>query len=77
MVIPKTRPAARGRIDYDKVRAQSFFQAALERLKNALAQQGRVALMCSQGRPEQCHRSKLIGEVKRLRPLAFRSGAPH
>lgn len=52
-----------GKVDYDKVRAQPFFQAGLERLRKALAQRRRVALMCSEGRPEQCHRSKLIGEA--------------
>ncbi len=52
-----------GKVDYDKVRAQPFFQAGLERLKKAFAQQRRLALMCSEGRPEQCHRSKLIGEA--------------
>jgi len=52
-----------GKVDYDKVRAQPFFHAGVERVKKAFAQECRVALMCSEGRPEQCHRSKLIGEV--------------
>jgi uncharacterized protein (DUF488 family) len=52
-----------GKVDYDKVRAQSFFQRGIERLRKAFEAQHRVALMCSEGRPEQCHRSKLIGEV--------------
>jgi uncharacterized protein (DUF488 family) len=52
-----------GKVDYDKVRAQAFFQAGVERLRKAFEQNRRVALMCSEGRPEQCHRSKLIGEA--------------
>ena len=52
-----------GKVDYEKVRAQPFFHAGVERVRNAFAQECRVALMCSEGRPEQCHRSKLIGEV--------------
>jgi uncharacterized protein (DUF488 family) len=52
-----------GKVDYDKVRAQAFFQQGIERLRKAFQQQRRVALMCSEGRPEQCHRSKLIGEA--------------
>jgi uncharacterized protein (DUF488 family) len=52
-----------GKVDYDKVRAQPLFQAGLERLKKAHAQRLRLALMCSEGRPEQCHRTKLIGEA--------------
>jgi uncharacterized protein (DUF488 family) len=52
-----------GKVDYDKVRAQPFFQAGIQRLRKAFEQQLPVALMCSEGRPEQCHRSKLIGEA--------------
>lgn len=52
-----------GKVDYDKVRARPFFQTGIERLRKAFEQQCPVALMCSEGRPEQCHRSKLIGEA--------------
>ena len=52
-----------GKVDYDKVRAQPWFQKGIERLRKAFEQQHRVALMCSEGRPEQCHRSKLLGEA--------------
>jgi uncharacterized protein (DUF488 family) len=51
-----------GKVNYEKVRQQPFFQAGLERLRKAHEQHLRAALMCSEGRPEQCHRSKLIGE---------------
>lgn len=61
-----------GKVDYDKVRAQPFFQAGLERLRKAFAQQRRVALMCSEGRPEDCHRSKLIGEALNATGVALR-----
>jgi uncharacterized protein (DUF488 family) len=52
-----------GKVDYDKVKVQTFFKAGIERLRKAVEQRCRAALMCSEGRPEQCHRSKLIGEV--------------
>ena len=52
-----------GKVDYEKVRQQPFFQAGLERLRKAHEQHLRAALMCSEGRPEQCHRSKMIGEA--------------
>ncbi|MCO5210832.1 MAG: DUF488 domain-containing protein [Caldilinea sp.] len=52
-----------GRVDYDRVREQPFFQRGIERVQAAHAQQLRVVLMCSEGRPEQCHRTKLIGET--------------
>jgi uncharacterized protein (DUF488 family) len=51
-----------GKVDYEKVRVQPFFQRGLERLREAQRQGLRVALMCSEGKPEQCHRSKLIGK---------------
>jgi uncharacterized protein (DUF488 family) len=52
-----------GKVDYSKVAARPGFQTGIERLKAAHAQQLRAALMCSEGRPEECHRSKLIGEA--------------
>jgi len=52
-----------GKVDYTKVRQQPFFQSGLERLRKAHEQRVRAVLMCSEGRPEQCHRSKLIGEA--------------
>jgi uncharacterized protein (DUF488 family) len=50
-----------GKIDYEKVKLQPFYQAGIERVQAAFRQQVRVALMCSEGKPTQCHRSKLIG----------------
>ena len=58
-----------GRVDYDKVRQQAFFQRGLERVQAAHAQQLRVVLMCSEGKPEQCHRTKLIGETLAARGI--------
>lgn len=51
-----------GKVDYEKVQEQPFYQRGLERLREAQRQGLRVALMCSEGKPEQCHRSKLIGK---------------
>ena len=50
-----------GKVDYEKVRVQPFFQDGIQRLLKASQQKRRAALMCSEGRPEQCHRCKLIG----------------
>lgn len=52
-----------GKVDYDKVARQSFFRAGIERLRAASRQGQRVALMCSEGKPENCHRAKLIGQT--------------
>jgi len=52
-----------GKVDYDKVAEQPFYRAGIERLHNASHQGQRVVLMCSEGKPENCHRSKLIGQT--------------
>ena len=51
-----------GKVDYDLVKQTAAYQEGIGRLGRAFAQQRRVALLCSEGRPEECHRSKLIGE---------------
>lgn len=60
-----------GKVDYDKVKMKPFFQTGLERLQNAQNQPRRVALMCSEGKPEQCHRTKLIGEALAARGVVL------
>ena len=49
-----------GIVDYEKVKETDFFQRGIERLRTAFLQQQRVVLMCSEGKPEHCHRCKLI-----------------
>ena len=50
-----------GVVDYEKVKATQFYADGINRLQTAFSQQQHVALMCSEGKPEECHRSKLIG----------------
>jgi uncharacterized protein (DUF488 family) len=52
-----------GKADYDRIRIQPFFQTGIDHLRILLRMPRRLTLMCSEGRPEQCHRSKLIGET--------------
>lgn len=52
-----------GKVDYEKVYQKLFYQEGIGRLREAWQQQLRVALMCSEGKPEQCHRSHLIGKT--------------
>ena len=49
-----------GMVDYEKVKDAEFFQRGIERLHTAFTQQQRIALMCAEGKPEHCHRTKLI-----------------
>lgn len=50
-----------GKVDYDKVQVTAAYQQGIERVRSAFAQQQRIVLLCSEGKPEACHRSKLIG----------------
>lgn len=54
---------ADGKVDYDAIRQKDFYQNGIARLNSAFQQGRRVALMCSEARPEMCHRTKLIGET--------------
>lgn len=51
-----------GRVDYDKLKLQDTYKRGLERLASAWQQGLNVAIMCSELKPQHCHRSKLIGE---------------
>jgi len=51
-----------GRVDYDKLKEKSFFKGGLSRLIIANKKKIRVAIMCSESKPEECHRAKLIGK---------------
>ena len=50
-----------GKVDYNKIRGKAFYERGIGRLRQAYQNQLRVVLMCSEGKPEMCHRSKLIG----------------
>ena len=50
-----------GKLDYEKVKEREYYQRGIERLHAAFSQQHAVVLMCSEGKPEECHRCKLIG----------------
>jgi uncharacterized protein (DUF488 family) len=50
-----------GKVDYDRLRKRESYQRGIEKLAAARDKGMRVALFCSEGRPEECHRSKLIG----------------
>ncbi len=51
------------KVDYERVKGKEFYQAGIERVRTAWQRGVRFVLMCSEGKPEQCHRSKLIGET--------------
>lgn len=52
-----------GRVDYSKCRTKEFFQRGIKRLHTAHEKNLRIILMCSERKPQDCHRSKLIGST--------------
>lgn len=52
-----------GRVDYCRLAQEPYFLDGIQRLETAIAKDIDFVLMCSELRPEQCHRSKLIGKV--------------
>lgn len=50
-----------GCVDYAKVEARPPFRAGIERLREDYGDGLRMCLMCSELRPERCHRTRLIG----------------
>ena len=53
-----------GRVLYEVVKSQEFFRRGIRQLlKGASAEGRRLCMLCSERKPEECHRSKLIGEA--------------
>ncbi|RJP32567.1 MAG: DUF488 domain-containing protein [Candidatus Omnitrophota bacterium] len=52
-----------GKADYDKIAETERYQKGIARLLSAFEQNLSICLMCSEGKPELCHRSKLIGNT--------------
>ena len=50
------------KVVYERVKEKAFYQEGIRRVEKAFCQQLHGVLMCSEGKPETCHRSKLIGE---------------
>lgn len=51
-----------GKVVYDLIKEKDFFKEGLERLTTANSKRINLAIMCSESKPEECHRSKLIGQ---------------
>jgi len=57
------------KVDYDKCRNNGTFITGITRLITALEKQLTIAIMCSEGKPHECHRSKLLGEMLKERGI--------
>lgn len=51
-----------GKVVYEIIKDKDFFKVGLKRLTTANEKQIKLAIMCSESKPEECHRSKLIGQ---------------
>lgn len=51
-----------GKVVYDYIKEKDFFKEGLKRLTTANEKHIRIAIMCSESNPSECHRSKLIGQ---------------
>ena len=58
-----------GQVDYAKIRHLPTFIKGIDRLEKANEQHFITCIMCSEGDPKLCHRSKLIGEALRDRGI--------
>jgi uncharacterized protein (DUF488 family) len=63
------RTGERHYVLYERVESLPVFQAGMERLRKAWSQDAGLALMCSEAKPEACHRTRLIGEALRETPI--------
>lgn len=62
--LPKDRSCYdyNGKVVYDLLKEKDFFKEGLNRLVTANEKKLNIAIMCSESKPEECHRSKLIGQ---------------
>lgn len=51
------------KVDYARIREKPFFQRGISYLHTAWEKQLSIALMCSEAKPQECHRAKLIGNI--------------
>lgn len=54
---------ADGHVDYDRCRTASSFLSGIGRVETAYREGHRLALLCSEACPTDCHRSKLLAEM--------------
>ena len=52
-----------GKVDYETLKTKDFFLQGIDRLKTAYGKDINVVIMCSESKPCECHRTKLIGRV--------------
>lgn len=51
-----------GKVVYDLIKEKDFFKTGLQRLITAYEKKIPLSIMCSESNPQECHRTKLIGQ---------------
>lgn len=51
-----------GQVVYDLIKDKDFFKEGLKRLLTANEKNIKLTIMCSESKPDECHRTKLIGQ---------------
>jgi uncharacterized protein (DUF488 family) len=65
-----------GKVVYDFIKNKDFFLEGMQRVIKANEKRINVALMCSESKPEECHRSKLIGQELLKEGISIKHIAP-
>ncbi len=52
-----------GKVDYVKLGESASYRKGIERLHTGIDKGFTLVLMCSEGKPQECHRGKLIGQT--------------
>lgn len=52
-----------GKVNYEVCRQKPFFREGIEKVKQLVGMGKRVALICSERKPTECHRVKLVGSA--------------
>ena len=52
-----------GKLSFEKTRASELFRSGIRRIEDGLEKGYRIAFMCSEKHPEDCHRCILVGKA--------------
>lgn len=58
-----------GKVNYEIIKNKDFFLNGISRLRTAHAKNIKSVIMCSESKPIECHRSKLIGRALSLESI--------
>ena len=61
-----------GYVDYSQMESKKFYQDGVKRLITAHEKKIPLVIMCSESKPHECHRSKLIGETLQKNGIELR-----